>query len=116
MLQEARELSKTHELEILQRDVEQLHSLKDQLKEANKRNREYEYRDFEFDRTKRELEILQREKDTLGMKLQRREQEADRSQRAFKDRIAELEARSVSTDSYGVRCVPSMSLCLDRQC
>lgn len=93
-LQEARELSKSHELEILKRDVEQLQSLKEQLKEANKRIREYEYRDFDFERAKRDAEILQREKDTVLLKLKRHEQEAERTQRVFKEHIAELEART----------------------
>ncbi|QIW99698.1 hypothetical protein AMS68_005216 [Peltaster fructicola] len=100
---EAREVDKIHELEILQRDLEQLQSLREQLKEANKRIREYEYRDFEFERSKRDAEILKREKDTMMMKLQRQEQDAERSHRAMKEHIAELEARSPSIESFGVR-------------
>lgn len=93
----------------MQRNLDQLRTLQDQLKDATKRLREYEYRDFEFDRAKREADISQKEKETLQMKLQRREQEADRAKRAFSDRIAELEAQMDGPESFRVRSVPFLS-------
>lgn len=89
---EARELSKSHELELLQRDMDQLQDVQEQLREASRRMREYEYREFEFERAKREAEILQNEKETLQMKMARREQDAERMKRAYASRISELEA------------------------
>ena len=71
---EARELSKSHELELLQRDMDQLQDVQEQLREASRRMREYEYREFEFERAKKETEILQNEKETLQIKMARREQ------------------------------------------
>nr|OQO28229.1 hypothetical protein B0A51_07292 [Rachicladosporium sp. CCFEE 5018] len=91
---EARELSKSHELELIQRDVAELKSVQQQLREATRRLREYEYQEFEHQRGKREIEILQNEKDTLEMQLTRRVTEFDRMKRAYTDRIAELDARA----------------------
>jgi hypothetical protein len=97
---EARELNKSHELELLQRDMSQLQDVQEQLREAGQRIREYEYREFEFERAKRETEILQNEKQTLQMKLSGREQDSDRLKHAYNSRIAELEARVESSDDY----------------
>jgi hypothetical protein len=97
---EARELNKSHELELLQRDMSQLQDVQEQLREAGQRMREYEYREFEFERAKREMEILQNEKQTLQMKLSGREQDSERLKHAYTTRIAELEARVESSDEY----------------
>ena len=105
---EARELNKSHELELLQRDMSQLQDVQEQLRDAGQRMREYEYREFEFERAKRETEILQNEKQTLQMKLSGREQDSERLKHAYTSRIAELEARVESSDDYssGVRSGP----------
>lgn len=89
---EARELNKSHELELLQRDLGQLQNEQEQLREAGRRIREYEYREFEFERAKREVEILQNEKETLQMKLSRRQQDSERLKHAYTSRISELES------------------------
>jgi hypothetical protein len=47
---EAREWHKSHELELLQRDVSQLQEVQEQLREAGQRICEYECREFEFER------------------------------------------------------------------
>jgi len=100
---EARELNKSHELELLQRDMGQLQTVQAQLHEAGQRMREYEYREFEFERARRETEILQNEKKTLQLKLNRREQDSERLKHALTSRIAELEARADPDDySSGV--------------
>jgi hypothetical protein len=98
---EARELNKSHELELLQRDMSQLQNVQEQLREAGQRMREYEFREFEFERAKRETEILQNEKQTLQMRLSGREQDAERLKHAYTSRITELEARAESSDDYG---------------
>lgn len=97
---EARELNKSHELELLQRDMSQFQDVQEQLREASQRMREYEFREFEFERAKREIEILQNEKHTLQMKLSGREQDSDRLKHAYTSRIAELEARVESSDDF----------------
>ncbi|KAK4494729.1 hypothetical protein PRZ48_014085 [Zasmidium cellare] len=90
---EARELNKSHEVEMMKRDMEQLQKLQARLKEAQTRLREYEYREFDFEQAKREQELLQSEKETLLMRLQRQEQDRDRTKKMFTERIAELEAQ-----------------------
>lgn len=90
---EARELNKSHELELLQRDMGKLQNMQEQLRDANRRMREYEYQEFEFERAKREAEILQNEKETLQIKLTRREQDTERLKHSFTSRIAELESQ-----------------------
>lgn len=97
---EARESNKKHELEILQRDVEQLQRLQARLTEAQRKVREYELREFDYDHARRELEIVQSEKDTLQLRLHRHEQERERMQRAYSERIAEIEAHIGSKDPY----------------
>jgi hypothetical protein len=111
---EARELNKSHELELLQRDMGQLQTVQAQLHEAGQRMREYEYREFEFERAKRETEILQNEKKTLQLKLNRREQDSERLKHALTSRIAELEARVDPSDDYGVHS-PSQAPSQDTQ-
>ena len=58
---EARELNKSHKLELAQRDLEQLQKVQAQLQLAQRRLHEYEYREFEFDSTKRQRDILLKE-------------------------------------------------------
>ncbi|KAM0715910.1 hypothetical protein Q7P37_008424 [Cladosporium fusiforme] len=100
---EARELNKSHELELLQRDMGKLQHAQEQLRDANRRMREYEYQEFEFERAKRETEILQNEKQTLQMKLTRREQDSERLKHALTSRIAELEAQMDSSPDFSTR-------------
>lgn len=112
---EARELGKSHQLEMMNRDVEQLQKLQKQLTEAQRKVREFEYREFDFDQAKREMEILQSEKETMQMRLQRHEHERERTKRVYADRLAELEAQvgvsatydrpptSLSNDNYAMQ-------------
>lgn len=90
---EARELNKSHEVEMMKRDMEQLQRLQSRLKEAQTSIREYEYREFDFEQAKREQELLQSEKETLQMRLQRQEQDRERTKKMYAGRIAELEAQ-----------------------
>ena len=87
---ESRETNTSHQLEIIKRDLEQMQKLQGQLQDAQRKLREYEYREFEFDRAKHEQEILQSEKATLQMKIQRYRQDQDRVRRVYGDRVAEL--------------------------
>lgn len=97
---EARELNKSHELDLLHKDMSQLQDVQAQLREASQRLREYEFKEFEFERAKRDIEILQNEKHTLQMKLSGRDQDSERLKNAYTSRIAELEARVESSDDY----------------
>ena len=90
---EARELNKSHQLEIMKRDLESMQQVQEQLRDAQHRLRDFEDREFEFDRAKHLQEIMQNEKETLQMRLQRAEQERERSRRAAAEKIAQLEAR-----------------------
>ncbi|KAK6385305.1 hypothetical protein LTR65_009231 [Meristemomyces frigidus] len=97
---EERELKKTHQLELVKRDLEKMQDLQRELKDAQQRLRAYEYREFEMDRATRENEILQHEKDALQMRVQRHQQDHDRSRRAYSDKLAELEAQLEANDSF----------------
>ena len=90
---EARELTKSHELQLAKRDLEKLQETQTQLQEAKRRLREYEYRDFEFEHTVREKDILENEKQLLQLKIQRYEDDRERTKHAFSERLAELEAQ-----------------------
>ncbi|KAF2162615.1 hypothetical protein M409DRAFT_58036 [Zasmidium cellare ATCC 36951] len=107
---EARELNKSHEVEMMKRDMEQLQKLQARLKEAQTRLREYEYREFDFEQAKREQELLQSEKETLLMRLQRQEQDRDRTKKMFTDRIAELEAQRELTTPHDRRPPTTLSM------
>lgn len=93
---EARELSNSHELQLAKSDLEKLQETQTQLQETKRRLREYEYREFEFEHTIREREILENEKKLLEMKVQRYEDERERTKHAFSQRLAELEAQTAS--------------------
>lgn len=88
---EARELNKSHELRLAQQDLEKLQKLQTQLKQAQRKVNEYQYREFDFDKTKRESEIMKRENEELQLRIQRLEQEHSRLRQAYTSKIAELE-------------------------
>ncbi len=103
---EARELEKTHELELARRDIEQLELTQSKLKLAQRKLHEYEYREFEFTTAKRQNEILQSEKERLFHRLQNQEHEYLRFRQAYAAKVTELEAQAglgdaVSRDSSG---------------
>nr|POF16311.1 tuberous sclerosis 1 protein like [Quercus suber] len=100
---EARELNKSHQIEIIKRDLGQMRKIQSQLQDAQQRLGEYEYRDFEFERAKRESEILQHEKETLQIRIRGHEQERERTKRAHSEKVAELEAQLDASDSYQQR-------------
>lgn len=97
---EERELQKSHQLEIVKRKVEKHQDMSEQLQRSEHKLREFEYREWEFDRAKREQDILQNEMETLQMKLQRHEQDRERTRRAYSDRVAQLEAQLGGPDSF----------------
>lgn len=107
---EARELNKSHEVEMMKRDMEQLQKLQARLKEAQTRIREYEYREFDFEQAKREQELLQSEKETLQMRLQRQEQDRERTKRMYANRIAELEAQRGQSTPLDYRPPTALSM------
>ncbi|WPH04730.1 Hypothetical protein R9X50_00762500 [Acrodontium crateriforme] len=106
---EAREVNQSYELNLMKREVEQLDKIRNQLQEAQKKLREYEYRNFEFDRTKREMDILQSENHTLQMRARNYDQERERTQRIHMGRVAELEAQLESIDPFQRNRSPNQS-------
>ena len=90
---EARELNKSHQLELAQRDLEQLQKFQTQLQHAQRRLHEYEYSEFEFDSAKRQRDILQSENNNLQIRLQQQEQDRQRIRQAYANKVTELEAR-----------------------
>lgn len=100
---EARELGKDHELQLAKRDLEKLQETQTQLQDLMRRVREYEYKEFEFEHTIREKEILENEKQLLQMKVERYEDERDRAKRAFAERLADLESQLVDQGQRPMR-------------
>lgn len=96
---EERELKKTHHLELVKRDLEKMEDIQRALTSAQNRLREYEYREFEMDRAVRENDILQREKETMQLRMQRQQQDHERSHRVYGEKIAELEAQLEASDA-----------------
>lgn len=82
---EARELNKSHQLELAQRDLDELSSIKDQLQHALRRLHEYEYREFDFETAIRERDILKGENETLHTRLQRNDDQSEPSRRRLSD-------------------------------
>ncbi|KAI7209905.1 hypothetical protein KC333_g8501 [Hortaea werneckii] len=97
---EARELNKSHQLEVVKRDLEQMQRVQRDLQEAKRRLSEYEYREFEMTRAQRELEIVQHEKEALMMRVKRHDGDNERLRRAYDDKIAELEAQLEVNESF----------------
>ena len=66
---EARELTTSHQLRIAQREIGELEDAKIRLRKAETRLQEYEYREFEFTTTARQLEILLRQGPAMRSEL-----------------------------------------------
>lgn len=76
---EARELNKSHQLELMERNMESMTDLQKQLKEARQKIREFEYREFEMMQAQKEAEFLQSENGALQGKLDRLEHDREQS-------------------------------------
>ena len=100
---EARELNQSRQLQLAKRDLQEMQKLQDQLEETQQKLHEYEYREFDFKHAVRERDILLDEKQTLQMRVQRHEQDRERLRRAYADRVTELEAQMVVSDSSSQR-------------
>ena len=90
---EARELNKSHELELAQRDLQDFQKVQAQLQYAQRKAHEYEYREFEYESTKRQKEILQKENEDLQARLQQQEGDRERLRKAYANKVTELESR-----------------------
>jgi hypothetical protein len=90
---EARELNKSHELELAQRDLQDFQKVQAQLQHAQRKVHEYEYRDFEYESTKRQKEILQKENEDLQARLQQQEGDRERLRQAYANKVTELETK-----------------------
>lgn len=67
---EARDLNKSHQLQIARQDLDELDAVREQLQEATDRLRTYEDREFEVNTAMRERDILRRENEALHSRLQ----------------------------------------------
>ncbi|GAB7362294.1 hypothetical protein MBLNU230_g2312t1 [Neophaeotheca triangularis] len=94
---EARELENSHNLEIMQRHVDQMHKMHGMIEEAEHRIRDYEDREFEFAQAKREADILSSEKKTDELRIDNLE----RTRVAHLDKISDLEARYEALEPFG---------------
>ncbi|KAK3620983.1 hypothetical protein LTR56_023064 [Elasticomyces elasticus] len=90
---EQREFTKSHQLEIAKRQIEAMDNIKKQLEKAQRKLREYEYREFDIEHTKREMHVLIHEKKSLQMRVQRHQYELERTHRANAEKVAELEGQ-----------------------
>ncbi|KAK3111812.1 hypothetical protein LTR53_012557 [Teratosphaeriaceae sp. CCFEE 6253] len=90
---EQRELNKSHQLEIVKRQLENMEDTQKKLEEAQRKLREYEYREFDMEQTKREMDVLMHEKDSLQMRVQRHLHDHERTRQSYAERISELEAQ-----------------------
>lgn len=103
---EARELNKSHQMEIMQRDIDSMEDLQRQLKDARQKIREFEYREFEMMQTQREAEFLLSENAGLQTKVQRLEEEREGSFSGLGD---EERTRRPMSQSYQRSLVASSS-------
>lgn len=107
---EARELNKSHRLELMERDMEQLADLQKQLKEARQKIRDFEYREFEMSQAQREAEMLLSENGTLQTKVQRLEQDRGLTKEEHGGQLAEAVSpgsRRPASGSYQRSLAPS---------
>jgi hypothetical protein len=90
---ELREQHIRNKLVTLQRDFEDLDTLRMQLRDAEAKLQKYELRDLDFQRTHEDHEAFQTELETLKLELQARDIERDRTKKTYDYKIAVLEAR-----------------------
>ncbi len=90
---EARELNKSHQLELAQRDLTNLKDVKDHLAQTRRQVREFEYREFDYETASRERDILRDEKEMLLTKMERNNEHRERMRKSYATRIADLETQ-----------------------
>lgn len=90
---ELREQHTRNKLITLQRDFEDLDTLRAQLRDAEFKLQQYELRDLEFQRTHEDHEAFRTELETVKLELQARDIERDRTKKAYDYKIAVLESR-----------------------
>ncbi|KAK5107880.1 hypothetical protein LTR62_000590 [Meristemomyces frigidus] len=103
---EAREANQKNKLEMVKRDLGRMEDVQQKLDNAEDKLREYEYREFDMDRAKHELEIVLSEKETLQMRMRRHQHDLERARHAHTEKVAELQA-CLDAQSTTPRAVPS---------
>lgn len=93
---EARELEHSHNLDIMQKDADQMHQMQEMLSEAERKIRAYEFQEFDFEQATHRVEILTSEKKTMQLRLQNLE----RARSVYLDKIAELEAQCEALEPF----------------
>ncbi|TKA77432.1 hypothetical protein B0A55_04827 [Friedmanniomyces simplex] len=104
---EHRELQKSHHLELVKRQLENMEDVQKKLEGAQRKLREYEYREFEMEGAKREMEVLVHEKESLLLRVQRQQHEHERCRRGFAERVAELEGQLEGSEVGRRRGLPA---------
>lgn len=96
---ELREQDTRRKLITLQRDFEDLGTLRNQLADAQAALSKFEMRDLDFQRSHEDQELLRTELETLKMELTSRDAERERSKKTYEQKITVLEARLRSASS-----------------
>jgi len=90
---ELREQHTRNKLITLQRDFEDLDTLRTQLRDAETKLQQYELRDLEFQRTREDHDAFRTELETVKLELQARDAEREHNKKAYDYKISVLEAR-----------------------
>ncbi|KAK5165477.1 uncharacterized protein LTR77_009006 [Saxophila tyrrhenica] len=99
---EARELKKSHQLQIAEQELEKLQKIQEQVTTARQELRVYKFREAEYAITKRQNEMLQGEHEKTQEQVRRLEQDQARLRHAFATKVADLETqRGLSDTSSG---------------
>ena len=113
---ELREQHTRNKLITLQRDFDDLGTLRTTLADAEAKLSKYELRDLDFQRAQEDHELLRNELETLKMELTSRDAGHERAKRTYEQKIAVLEARlrtAQSTVPAGGPLPPSVQQMLD---
>jgi hypothetical protein len=95
---EAKELAARQKVETLQGTVEELEKMRRELDTLDQRLRAYERREQEFEQARRNEQMAYAQLETARLRLQARDVERERMQKAYEERVGELEARLRSAE------------------
>ncbi|KAK3629695.1 hypothetical protein LTR56_017901 [Elasticomyces elasticus] len=104
---EQRELEKSMALEIYKRKDENRQDTDKDLRRAQLKLREYEAREFEMEKAKREVEVLIHEKESLQLRARREQHEFERDCRSYVKKVTELEKQLEAADGGRRRGLPA---------
>ncbi|KAK5132304.1 hypothetical protein LTR08_009212 [Meristemomyces frigidus] len=97
---QARELSKSHALDLVKRELEQLEDDSAELRNVQHRLNECQSRERDMEQIKHRHEMLLHEKETLLMRVERHQDDHEHTRRAYSEKVAELEALLEAGNSF----------------